>query len=55
MSRRRPLEREPALGPLVPRWFKVVFYGLFIPLSLLGVWGIIVSVQSQHALTGPSA
>lgn len=46
-----PLEREPALGPLVPRWFKVVFYGVFIPVSLLGVWGIAMSVLTQRALT----
>ena len=47
-----PLEREAALGPLVPRWFKVGFYGLFIPLSLVGLLAIIVSVQRQHALIG---
>lgn len=46
-----PLEREPALGPLVPRWFKVVFYGVFIPVSLLGIWGIAMSVLTQRSLT----
>ena len=47
-----PLEREPALGPLVPRWFKVSFYGIFIPLTVLGAWGILMSVQTQRALSG---
>jgi hypothetical protein len=47
-----PLERERATGPLVPRWFMVSFFALFIPLSVLGVWSIAVSVHTQHALTG---
>ncbi len=46
-----PLERERASGPLVPRWFKMGFFVLFIPLTVLGVGWIIYSLSTQHALT----
>ena len=47
-----PLERERASGPLVPHWFKVGFFVLFIPLTVLGVGWIVYSLRTQHALTG---
>ncbi len=46
-----PLERERATGPLVPRWFKVGFYVLFIPLTILGAGWIGYSLHVQAKLT----
>jgi hypothetical protein len=47
-----PLMREPASGPLLPRWFLVAFYAIFIPFSIYSVFHITHSLIVQHRLRG---
>ncbi len=45
------LAREPAMGPLLPRWFKMLFYGTFAPFCVFAVIWISHSLYVQHQLT----
>ncbi len=47
--------REPAAGPLLPRWFKVAFYGTLGPFSLFALVYIAQSLYVQQVMTSAVA
>jgi len=46
-----PTMRERATGPLLPRWFKVIYYVIFVPLVVFALVFIGRSFVVQHRLT----
>jgi len=46
-----PIMREPAVGPLLPRWATVGFYVIFTPFCIFSVFSIVRSLRTQHTLT----
>lgn len=47
-----PTMRETATGPLLPRWFTVGFYSVFVPFCIYSGIHVTSSLVSQHHLRG---